>query len=73
MNSENNKPDLFAPGERIFTTSKYKDYYEKVDGTSYSAAIVTGQLVLLREKYKSLMFDEFNKVMKTFVYNKILY
>ncbi|MDT0124616.1 S8 family serine peptidase [Paenibacillus sp. RRE4] len=52
---ESRKPDFYVPGERVITTSsKSDDDYVVVSGTSFAAAILTGQITLLIEKYPEL-------------------
>lgn len=57
--------DIFAPGSQIFTTvrmgkgnSSYQNNYDYINGTSFSAPIVTGICALLLSKNPSLTNEE---------------
>ncbi|CAN5520639.1 hypothetical protein BH10BAC5_BH10BAC5_22950 [soil metagenome] len=57
--------DIFAPGSQIFTTvrtgkgnSQYQNNYDYINGTSFSAPIVTGISALLLSKNPSLTNEE---------------
>ncbi|MGG4146363.1 S8 family serine peptidase [Paenibacillus algorifonticola] len=53
------KPELYAPGEQIITTSaEQKNAYTVVSGTSYSAALVCGQIAWIMNHYPHLTSEE---------------
>ncbi|WP_223068886.1 S8 family serine peptidase [Paenibacillus caui] len=69
-----NKPDIYAPGEHIITTSALKKRgYTVVSGTSFSAAIVTGQISIMMQKYPNKNNEEILSTMKKNLRNKIFY
>lgn len=49
------KPDLVAPGEKITVLSTTGGQVENVDGTSYSAALVSGACAMLMARYPELV------------------
>lgn len=53
--------DIMAPAHRIYTTAS-NNSYEFVDGTSFSAPIVTGIAALLRSNYPTLRANEIKKI-----------
>ena len=46
--------DLFAPGDNIYTTVLYSPYYDYLNGTSFSAPMVTGVAALMKSINPSL-------------------
>lgn len=66
-----NKPDLLAPGENV-TVLKGINQYDIRNGTSYSCAIVCGQLLLLMEKNIEKSLYMFLEDLKLITRNKIL-
>jgi serine protease AprX len=67
-----NKPDIYAPGENLITTS-IDGGYTVVNGTSFSTAIVTGQIALLMKYYSTENNQEILDIINKFKKNKILF
>jgi hypothetical protein len=61
------KPDLVAPGEKIGVLSTTGGQVENVDGTSYSAALVSGACAMLMARYPELIGRpaEVKRILKT--------
>lgn len=66
------KPDLYAPGESIITTSN-DGGYAVVEGTSYSAALATGQIALIMRMFPTKNAKEMISLIKSLLKNKVIY
>lgn len=69
FSQHNNKVDVTAPGENIFTTSywiydSYGNDYAFVDGTSFSAPYVSGIAALMSAVKPSITAGEFMDILK---------
>ncbi|WP_124979557.1 S8 family serine peptidase [Nonlabens xiamenensis] len=58
-----NDVDIFAPGERIFTTTKNNGFTKYSDGTSSAAAVTSGVAALIRSYYPSLTAPEVKHIL----------
>jgi len=64
----NNKVDVVAPGEQVYTTTSYgKDgtYYAYCSGTSFSSPCVAGVAALVRSVYPDVTPDSFESLVQT--------
>ncbi|AWG24301.1 S8 family serine peptidase [Flavobacterium kingsejongi] len=61
-NYSDSQVDLFAPGEKIYTTLP-NNQYDFVNGTSYSTPIVSGVAALLRSYYPNLSASEVKHIL----------
>jgi subtilisin family serine protease len=55
--------DLFAPGVKIYSTLPGKSKYGNLQGTSFSAPIVTGLAALIRSYYPELTAIQIKKIL----------
>lgn len=71
-NEYSSKPDLYAPGENIVIQSSLGYQHKILNGTSYSAGIVSAQIIYLIQDYNFNSFNEAKKYLDEFTYKNIL-
>lgn len=59
--------DLFAPGVKIYSTQPGGNLYGRLDGTSFSAPIVSGIAAIIRSRYPSLSAIEIIELLNSTV------